>query len=33
MAVCWGSVRGPETFFGQGEIYVKLLPDGVHREE
>jgi serine/threonine protein kinase/Tol biopolymer transport system component len=21
-------IRGPETFFGPGEIYVKLLPDG-----
>jgi eukaryotic-like serine/threonine-protein kinase len=21
-------IRGPETFFGAGEIYVKLLPDG-----
>src|SRR3990172_10054859 len=21
-------IRGPSTFFGTGEIYVKLLPDG-----
>ena len=21
-------IRGPETFYGQGQVYVKLLPDG-----